>query len=207
MIVSSTFGPYRFDAVTAGRLERFAQLVRKWNRGINLIARSTEDDLETRHLADSAALWSHVPASARNLADLGTGAGFPGLVLAILAEAQRPGLLVNLVECDARKAAFLQAVERELGLGNIAVHVARIEDLAPLGADVVTARALAPLAVLANLVRPHVRPDGLCLFPKGRRWKEEVEAAQSIFRFQLTVHPSAVSEESVILQVEGLECV
>lgn len=186
------------------RLEHLAGLVRRWNSRINLVARSTLADLEARHIEDSAALWPLVPVDATRLVDLGTGAGFPGLVLAILAAGERPTLGVHLVEADARKAAFLQTAERELGLKNVIIHNRRIEDLGPLGGDVVTARALAPLARLLDLAVPQLGSGGRCLFPKGRAWQDEVVAARAKWHFHLKVRPAASGGDGVILELTEL---
>jgi len=192
------------EPAAAERLARLAGLVRKWNPRINLVAASTLGSLEERHIADSAALWPLVPVHARGLADLGSGGGFPGLVLAVLAASRRPGLRIDLVESDARKVAFLTVARNDLGLDNTTIHHCRIEDCAPLGADVVTARALAPLGSLMRLAKRHLTPDGICLFPKGRNWREEVEAARGEWHFSIDTHPAAVDGEGVILQITEL---
>ena len=186
------------------RLERLGGLVRRWNSRINLVARSTVADLEARHIGDSAALWPLVPVDATCLVDLGSGGGFPGLVLAILAMGERPALRIHLVEADSRKVAFLQTAERELGLKNLTIHNLRIEDLGPLGADVVTARALAPLERLLDLAAPQLAAGGRCLFPKGRTWQDEVVAARSKWHFHPEVHPAASGGDGVILELTEL---
>ncbi len=168
------------------------------------MARSTIGDLEARHLADSAAIWPHVPRTATRLADLGSGAGFPGLVLAILAADERPDMDVHLVESDARKTAFLETVRRDLGLARVSIHNDRIEDVEPFGADVVTARALAPLDRLLQLAFRHLGPNGRCLFPKGRMWSDEVASARRLWNFDLDVHAAPEGGDGCILQVKGL---
>ncbi len=128
---------------TRTRLETLVALVRKWNPTINLVAPSTLENAWDRHIADSACLVDLVPPPQR-WADLGSGAGFPGLVVAILLAERSPATRVTLVESDGRKAAFLHTAARTLDV-SIDVRNARIEALAPLDAQVVSARALAPL--------------------------------------------------------------
>lgn len=191
-------------AAAPARFVRYCDLLRKWNRSINLVARSTIGDLEARHLVDSAAIWPHVPPMATRLADLGSGGGFPGLVLAILADDERPDMAVHLVESDARKAAFLETVRGDLGLVRVSIHNNRIEELAPLCADVITARALAPLDRLLTLAFRHLAPDGCCLFSKGRTWSDEVASARRLWNFDLQAHAAPEGGEGSILQVKGL---
>ncbi len=162
------------------RLQAVLEVLATWTRRINLVGASTLPDAWSRHVLDSARLWPNHPDTARRLADLGSGAGFPGLVLAILGAPD-----VHLVEADQRKAAFLREAARVSGTP-VTVHAARIESLPSLSADVVTARALAPLPVLLPLVVRHLAPDGVALLPKGRDAARELTACadQWIMRVQ-----------------------
>ena len=153
---------------TTARLDAYAALLAKWNPAINLVARSTMTDFWTRHILDSAQLFDLAPPGARHWADLGSGAGLPGLVIAILAPERTLDLRVTLIDSDQRKAAFLIAALRETGV-RAEVRAERIEDLAPLGADIITARALAPLPVLLAYAERHLSAGGAALFPKRRR--------------------------------------
>src|ERR1700761_7198410 len=153
-----SFGPEEFAAQTGvsretlARLKAYADILADWNARHNLVAKSTLPDLWQRHMWDSAQLAALTPPEARTLADLGSGAGFPGLVLA----AMRPELQVTLVESDARKGAFLGEAGRRMGLKNQPkIVISRIEAAPPTGADVVTARALAPLGQLLVWAAPH----------------------------------------------------
>ncbi|GAA0297244.1 16S rRNA (guanine(527)-N(7))-methyltransferase RsmG [Rhodovulum strictum] len=189
---------------TSERLAGFAALLRKWNPVINLVARSTLDALEERHLVDSAQLFQHLPPSARRWADLGSGGGFPGLVIAILAAEQAPDLTVELIESDQRKATFLRTAARELGLGNVTVLAERIESLPPRHADVISARALAPLTELLDHAERHLAEDGIALFPKGARHGEELDAALASWRFDVQKIPSTTDPQAVILKIGGI---
>jgi 16S rRNA (guanine527-N7)-methyltransferase len=152
------------------RLTVYLEHLAQWTRRINLVGASTLPEAWTRHILDSAALWPHIPPNSRRLADLGSGAGFPGLVLAILGAPD-----VHLVEADQRKAAFLREAAR-VTRTPVTVHAARLEALDPLGADVVTARALAPLPTLLPWVTRHLAPDGAALLLKGREAARELTA-------------------------------
>ena len=124
---------------TRGRLEVYADLLRKWQPKINLIAPSTLPDLWARHFEDSAQLLQLVPECTKRIADMGSGGGFPGLVLAILT-----GIETHLIESDSRKGAFLREAAR-LTDAPVTLHTKRLEAMPSLGADLITARALAPL--------------------------------------------------------------
>jgi len=187
---------------TLDRLSRYEALLRKWQARINLVGPRTLNDVWRRHFLDSAQLFPLVPDPAATLIDFGSGAGFPGLVLAILASAVRPGLVVHLVESDARKAAFLIEAVRETGAA-AKVHTARVETMAGRlpAADVVTARALAPLSTLLALAYPLLAPGGMGLFLKGAKAEAEIEAARRDWRFQLDRRPSRSDPDGTVLTV------
>ena len=180
---------------TRERLNTYADLLRKWQRSINLVGPRTIDDLWNRHFTDSAQLLPLIPPSARVLVDFGSGAGFPGLVLAILGVAQ-----VHLIESDQRKATFLREVARATGTP-ITVHAKRIEQVAPFPADVVSARALAPLADLLGFAAPFLRPDSLCLFPKGQMAEDELTAASKNWNMNVDRIQSVTDPSATILRV------
>lgn len=153
------------------RLRTYVDLLAKWQPRINLVGPDTMGDVWRRHIADSVQLLPLIPEGARRLADLGSGAGFPGLVLAILGVPD-----VHLVESDQRKGAFLLEAARSTDT-KISWHGARAESLEPLSADVVSARALAPLTKLLPLAKRHLATGGLCLFPKGKNAEDELTEA------------------------------
>jgi 16S rRNA (guanine527-N7)-methyltransferase len=185
---------------TAERLSLYADLLRAWNPKINLVSRETLADLETRHFADSAQLLEFAPAHSTTWADLGSGGGFPGLVIAILAADRRPALHVTLVESDQRKAVFLRTVAQRAGV-SVTVLADRIENIPPLGTDVLSARALAPLAILLDHANRHLRPGGTALFPKGATWRAEVDEALERWRFRCETLPSVTSTDGAILRI------
>lgn len=185
------------------RLDAFVALLRRWNPAINLVAQGTLTEVWWRHIADSAQLLPLAPAAARRWADLGSGAGFPGLVVGILAAEARPDLRVALVESDGRKAAFLAAALRATGVA-ADLHVARAETLAPVAADVVSARALAPLGALFALAHRHLAQGGVALFPKGAAHGADLAEALASCPAEVHKHRSRTDPDAVIVEVRGL---
>jgi 16S rRNA (guanine527-N7)-methyltransferase len=192
-----------YDRLTASRIAIYAELLRKWNPTINLVSRSSLADALMRHFADSAQLMGLCPADTRLWADIGSGGGFPGLVVAIVAAERRPDMSFVLVEADLRKAAFLRTVSRETGVP-VDVREGRIENMAPIGADVLSARALAPLPRLLEFASRHLGPTGICLFHKGTRAEAEVGGARLNWSFEMSVHPSKTEPDAAILEIKDL---
>ena len=180
----------------------YAEILAKWQKTINLVGPKTLPEVWTRHFLDSAQLAPLVPAQARTLTDLGSGAGFPGLVLAILL----PQLSVRLVESDARKAAFLaEAARATLGpdqaKARIAIIRARAEDLDPAPQNVVTARALAPLERLLGWAEPCLSDGTICLFPKGAEAASELTEAAKGWTMEIGRHESLTDPRATILEL------
>jgi 16S rRNA (guanine527-N7)-methyltransferase len=187
-----------FDA-----LRIHADLVAKWTRRINLVSRSTVDSLWIRHTADSVQLFPLLPKTATRFVDLGSGGGFPGLVLAILLRQERSDCRMVLIESDQRKAAFLREAIR-LTRAPADVLCARVMDVAPQAADVVTARAVADLSTLLGLVNHHLAPNGVALLPKGASFEDEVGSAVREWAFDVEVFPSQTDPRARILRVGQL---
>ena len=182
----------------------YQALMEKWNPKINLVSRSTLPEVWHRHFADSAQLWRHTPDSAQKWLDFGSGAGFPGLLNAVLAKEKSPTLEFVLVESDKRKCAFLASVTRELGL-NAKIVPERIEGLDSQQADIITARAVAPLERLLDLAVPHGRKSTVMLFPKGNNYESELTAARNHWHIDPSVIQSLTDSGSVILRIEDIE--
>ena len=165
--------------MSEARLRLLVALVERWSPKINLVSRYDLPLLWERHVEDSLALAPLIPPGTAAAIDLGSGAGFPGLVLAIAT-----GISFTLIESDARKAAFLQEAAR-LTAAPAAVVNARIETAGTTPAPLVTARALAPLARLIGLALPHLAPGGVCLFPKGQDAEAELTAARRVWQMEV----------------------
>lgn len=181
---------------TADRLAAYVALLAKWNARINLVGPATLPDVWRRHILDSAQIHGLV-ADAGVLVDLGSGAGLPGLILALLGGPQ-----VHLIESDARKCAFLHEAARVTGTA-VTIHNKRIEAVPPIAADVVTARALAPLAQLLDHAVRFLKPAGKCVFLKGARQADELTEARKTWHMSVTERPSRSDPSGVILEVES----
>jgi len=180
---------------TLDRLDVLSDHVRRWNARINLVAPGTLPDLWTRHILDSAQLWTIVPPNSGLWADLGSGGGFPGLVIAAMAHGT--STRVALVEADQRKAAFLYVAAQAMGL-QPAIHASRIEQLAPLGATTVSARALAPLPALLDLAMRHLAPGGRLILPQGENAPPPAPGDLDSRRLSVEDHRSMTNPESAI---------
>ncbi|MCE7886503.1 MAG: 16S rRNA (guanine(527)-N(7))-methyltransferase RsmG [Alphaproteobacteria bacterium PRO2] len=179
---------------TISRLQAYHDLLVKWQKAINIVSPRTLDDIWARHFADSAQLAERIPRNAK-VADLGSGGGFPGLVLAIM----RPDLEMHLVESDLRKSEFLKNVSRETK-SVVRVHNDRAENaLASIGPDIITARAFAPLVEILEMTQPI--PGVPLLLLKGRMALEEVEEARKKFSFEYADFPSRTEEGAKILEI------
>ncbi len=172
------------DEAGLAKARAFADLVLKWTARINLVARSTVPEIWERHVEDSARLCAAAPRNVRLWTDFGSGGGFPGIVAAIVAGARQEETRFVLVESDQRKATFLREAARQLALP-VQVMSERAETLAPLKADIVSARALAPLDQLCGLAARHLAPGGRAIFAKGETYADEIAAARKNWRFDL----------------------
>ena len=189
---------------TTARLDSYAALVEKWSRRINLVGPSTIDQIWTRHFADSAQLLDLVAENFDTWADFGSGAGFPGAVIAIIAAENANAGNFVLVESDQRKAAFLRALGREVDLP-LTVVARRIEETEPLSADIVSARALAPLSILLGYANRHLAPGGAAMFLKGARHVEELAEARKTWSFRVEIVRSMTDREAAILKIGDIE--
>jgi len=191
--------PVGADPAREARLATYRDLLLRWNATINLVAAKTAADIDRRHIADSLQLLPLLPAEGQ-IADLGSGAGLPGLVLA----AALPERDVHLVESDRRKAAFLIEAAGTLKLGKVKVHATRIEQavLPPLAA--VTARALAPLPVLLGYAMEFLAPGGIAILPKGRTAEQELTSAATDWHFTVERFASRTDPEATILRLSEI---
>jgi 16S rRNA (guanine527-N7)-methyltransferase len=182
---------------TLERLDAYVALLAAWNRRINLVGASTMGDPWRRHILDSAQLRPHLPPRARVLVDLGSGAGLPGLILAILGVPE-----VHLVESDQRKAAFLREAARVTG-APAQIHAQRAEKLPRLAADVVTARAVASLPDLLDIAEPFLATHSICLFLKGRGAGEELTLAAKTWKMASRLLPSLSDPGGTLVILEA----
>ena len=180
---------------TQDRLTAYVALVEKWQRRVNLVSASTLPDIWSRHIWDSAQLAPLVPEGTRRILDVGSGAGFPGLVLAALCDAE-----CHLVESDQKKAIFLQTVVRECGIPAV-IHTARIESLPSLGAEIVTARALAPMDRLLDLLVDQLSAGTRCLFLKGAQAEQELATLGTRPDLSWELTPSLTNPDAFVVDL------
>jgi len=188
---------------TQERLEIYGDLLTKWNTRINLVSKKSLDEMWTRHFADSAQIFALAPHPVDHWVDMGSGGGFPGLVVAILGQDGGSPRRMTLIESDARKAAFLRVVIRETGLTATVLNE-RIEKATPQSANVLSARALTDLSGLLGFAERHLAPDGVALFPKGVSWENELTDAERTWRFNHRLVKSATEDGPVIFAITGV---
>ena len=189
---------------TLDRLEIYAAQLRRWQRALNLVSRSTLKDLWRRHMLDSAQLVPYLPAGARGVTDLGSGAGFPGLVLAIVT-----GLPTELIESDTRKCAFLREAARLTG-APVTITNTRIEAVIESirtgerekSVDILTARAVAPLEKLCELA--HALHPRSCVFLKGAQWQDELTLARKSWKMHVERFASLTADDACILRITDI---
>ncbi|CAN5922650.1 16S rRNA (guanine(527)-N(7))-methyltransferase RsmG [soil metagenome] len=183
---------------TEAQLEALVGNLLRWQKAINLVSRSSLEDVWLRHVLDSAQLAPLIPPGTKIVVDLGSGGGFPGLVLAAL----RPETDLVMIESDARKAAFLVETARKMGLQKPPrVVISRIEEAPPVLADVVTARALAPLGQLLFWADRHRSDTAICLFHKGKGWQVELTEAMKDWDIPSETLTSVTDRDAVILRI------
>ncbi len=187
---------------TFDRLVAMDAVLLDWSSRHNLIARSTIEDRWRRHYLDSSQLFAMIPERSQSLADLGSGAGFPGLVLAAMGVAY--GLKVSLIESVGKKAAFLRAAIEAMKLDNAVVISERAEHIRIEPPDIITARAVAPLVKLLGYAHEIQGGNTVCLFPKGQDVECELTQAAKSWHMEVIPHPSLTNRDSVILEVRNL---
>jgi len=199
------FGPAEFAAVsgvsreTLARLKAYVGMLGEWNARQNLVSAASLSDVWRRHVWDSAQLADFIPPESKSLVDLGSGAGFPGLVLAVL----RPGLKVTLTEATAKKCRFLEAAAARMEIP-VSVKNERIEGSNSTAFDVVTARACAPLVKLLGYAQPFQGSKSINLFPKGQSVEVELTQARKSWRMTVVKHPSRTDPSGTILEIREL---
>ena len=194
---------YNVSRETFDKLKTYQSMLNDWQQKFNLVSKATLEDAWNRHFLDSVQLFSYIPDTARILYDFGSGAGFPGMVIAAIAAEKLPKLKVNLVESIAKKTVYLNAVKEALGL-NVAIHNDRIEKLPLEKADVITSRAMASLSDLLGYSYRFCHKDTICIFPKGKKYAEELAEAHNKWLFKCKIEASQQSDEGRILIITNL---
>ena len=196
--VDRALGPLNVSRETLDKLERYTEHLTRWNTRINIVSARSLEHVWTRHIADTAQLYSLAPKGAGRWVDLGSGGGLPGLVAAILADGDGSATEFVLVEADRRKSAFLRSAARACGI-SVRVISERAEDIPPLDAHVLSARALAPLSQLLVYAERHLAKSGTALFPKGVKYRDELKLALESWQFRCEEFPSRTEPGAVLL--------
>lgn len=183
---------------TLQKLDHYAAETLRWTSAINLVSKNSVAQIWQRHILDSAQLFPFGDA-AKPWLDVGSGGGFPGIVMAIMGADQ-----MTLVESDQRKATFLRQIARQLALP-VTVLAQRVDEIAPQRAQTITARALAPLTQLLGHAKPHVIESGAAIFPKGRNFDAELAEAQQKWQFEFECHESKTDAEAKILTIRNIQ--
>lgn len=194
---------YDVSRETYDRLKCCQAALNEWQQKFNLVSNGSLADSWNRHFIDSAQLFPLIPETARSLADLGSGAGFPGMVLAIMAAEKTPYLKVTLIESIYKKTVYLNHLAQITDC-KVEVVNRRVEEIKNRRFDVITARAVTALSDLLGYAFPLLNKNGLCLFPKGKSWSEEVGLARRKWNFEYDAVPSRTNPESVILVIRHL---
>lgn len=194
---------YDVSRETLLKLRAYEASLQEWQNKFNLVSKSSLEDAWNRHFIDSMQLFKYIPQSAQSLYDFGSGAGFPGMVLAIMAAEKTPYLKVSLIESIGKKTLYLKHVS-EICSVNVEIFNQRIESLPKNKVDVVTSRAMTSLSDLLGYAYPFCKKETVCIFPKGKKHQEEIDEAKKHWQFECQIHPSETSSEGVILVITKL---
>ena len=194
---------YDVSRETLLKLRAYEASLQEWQNKFNLVSKSSLDDAWNRHFIDSMQLFKYIPQSAQSLYDFGSGAGFPGMVLAIMAAEKTPYLKVSLIESIGKKTLYLKHVS-EICSVNVEILNQRIESLSKNKVDVITSRAMTSLNDLLSYAYPFCKKETVCIFPKGKKHQEEIDEAKKHWQFDCQIHPSETSPEGVILVITKL---
>ncbi len=195
---------YSVSRETYQKLEQLVALLNEWQAKFNLVSNNSLPDVWQRHIADSAQLFKYLNNQVDSVYDVGSGAGFPALVLAVMAQEQYPRLKFTLIESIGKKTLYLNEVKTVLNLSNVTVLNKRTEDVLLPPADVITARAVASLDKLLGYVFKFTNRQTKLIFPKGKSYRDELEATAKLWNFKLEVCKNETSADGVVLLLENL---
>ncbi|MFL2812333.1 MAG: 16S rRNA (guanine(527)-N(7))-methyltransferase RsmG [Paracoccaceae bacterium] len=190
---------------TCDLLRVYYDMLINWNKKINLVSRKSINTSWNRHFLDSAQLWLYLPKEANKWLDFGSGAGFPGLVIAFISKELKPDLKIVLVEKNKKKALFLSKVVNEIGL-NVEIFSSNVESIKPQKADVITSRAFGKLDHLLKISYKHQNKDTTSLFPKGRSFTDEIIMSKKNWSYELEKIKNIIDNNSFILKIRKLTC-
>lgn len=196
---------YNVSRETFERLKTYEASLHEWQKKFNLVSNASLEDAWNRHFQDSAQLFKFIPKSAKNIVDFGSGAGFPGMVLAIMAAEKTPYLNFFLIESILKKTLYLNEVKKLTGIDNVEIINDRIENIKIPPVDVITSRAMCSLKELLSYAAKFSSKKTLCIFPKGKKFQEEIAEAKKSWNFNCEIMPSEQSDEGVILLITDIK--
>ena len=194
---------YNVSHETFDRLQKYLSLLNEWQAKFNLVSKNSLESAWQRHFQDSMQLFSLLPQQGV-VYDFGSGAGFPGMVLAVMAAEKTPYLKFKLIESIKKKTLYLNEVKKITGISNVEVLNKRIEDIPAEAADVITSRAMASLSDLLNYAQKFCTSKTKCIFLKGKSYADEIAEAEKLWKFKAEVLPSQESDEGVILIITDI---
>ncbi len=195
---------YNVSRETLSKLKLYEASLNEWQKKFNLVSKASLPDAWNRHFLDSLQLLPLVPKDAKVMYDFGSGAGFPGMVLAVVLQEKTPYLKINLIESIKKKTLYLNFVSEKCGLNNIKIINDRIENVKTEKADVITSRALCRLNELLKYSFRFCRPETKCIFPKGKKYAEEISEAEKFWNFDYRLVRSLSSDEGMIIVITNL---
>jgi len=195
---------YNVSRETYSNLESYVALLREWQNKFNLVSKNSLEFVWERHIADSAQLFKYITDEVKVIYDFGSGAGFPAIVLAIIAKEKRPDIKFKLVESIGKKTLYLNEVKTQLNLENVDIFNDRVENLKLPVADMITARAMTSLDNLLKYSVLFSDKKTKLLFPKGKSYNEELDEAKKNWNFKLKVYKNELCDDGVILLLENL---
>lgn len=204
MDIEKELSQYNVSRETIEKLHKFVKLLTDWNQKMNLVSRNSLDCVWERHVLDSVQLIKYIPSSINHLLDIGSGSGFPAVVLAVLMQEKMPQAKVTMVESIAKKTLYLKDVCEKLGLNNVNVINSRVESISLSAPDIITARAVASLEVLCGYAAKIGSNNTESLFLKGRSYETELTEAQKNWKFNLQIYPNNYCDDGVILKLSKL---
>lgn|SRR5574344_696735 len=195
---------YDVSRETYQKLSAFVALLTEWNFKLNLVSKNSMPEVWTRHILDSIQLIKHIDSNTKNIVDIGSGAGFPAIVLAIVLQEKNPAIKLKLVESITKKTVYLKDICEKLGLNNVEVLNTRVENYDFTDVDLITARAVASLDVLCQYCHKIGNSKTSMLLLKGKTYAEENQEAQKKWTYKLEVLPNHYSDDGVILKLSNL---
>lgn len=195
---------YNVSRETLGQLVDFAEIICQWNEKMNLISKNSVKDIWQRHILDSLQLVEYLPANFKHLVDIGSGAGFPAIVLAVVLAEKKPDVKLTLVESITKKTVYLNDVVQRLGLKNVNIINSRVENAVFKDVDVITARAVAATDILLNYQNMIGNSKTLGIYLKGKSYEQELESARKNWNFDCKVSQNKYGQDGVILSVSAL---